>query len=72
LEKKANKRICSLSKLKNTPFLKDFSWDDFDDFKIIPPYIPKSEDYIENLDKYTKSYEIFNSKNVKDKINNIN
>ena len=65
MEKKPNKRTCNLSKLKTTPFLKNFSWDEFEDFKIIPPYIPKSEDYIKNLDKYTESYEIYNSKYVK-------
>jgi len=70
LEKRVNKRTCSLSKLKKMPFLKDFEWEDFEDFKIVPPYIPKCEDYLGKLNFFTDSYEKLNSKNVK-KIKNF-
>ena len=71
LNKKVNKRICNFSKLKQTQFLEGFSWDDFIDFRIKPPYIPNCEDYSENLTNTLELYETFNSIKVNIKLNFI-
>jgi len=62
LTKRLNKRICSVSKLKALPFFAEYSWDDLIDFKITPPFIPKSEDeFAENFANFNTPFEQVNS-----------
>ena len=65
LDKKANRRFCSLRKLKKLKFLDGFSWDDdFNDFRMEAPYIPKINEYSNYLGNVKDLYEEFNSNKV--------
>jgi hypothetical protein len=64
LDKKPNRRFCSLRKLKKLKFLEGFSWDDFNDFRMEAPYIPKIKDYSNSLGDVKYLYEEFNNSKV--------
>ena len=55
LKKKTSKRLCSLDLAKKHSFFKNFNWEDLEDFKITPPYIPKSTP-LKNFDECTQKY----------------
>ena len=49
LTKKVNLRICNVALLKKRPLYQDFEWDKLNDFKLSPPFIPKTTDMTEYL-----------------------
>ena len=60
LKKKVKERLCSFSLLKEEKIFSGFDWDKLIDFKLNPPFVPKSnieEDYskimFENQDNFT-------------------
>ena len=67
LKKKVNERMCSLEKVKETPFYRDFNWDEIIEFKAKAPFIPQisqmknfsyySTKYLEHLEKEKENEE---------------
>lgn len=55
LKKKVNERLCSLEKVKENEFYKDFNWDDLKEFKARPPNIPQKYQ-IKPFENYTIKY----------------
>ena len=47
--------MCSFEKIKNHDFYKDFNWDDLMNFKLNPPYIPKTK-LLNQCKTYTMKY----------------
>ena len=56
LNKKVNKRICNVSILKGKQFFSDFDFEKLKDFKLNPPYLPKTTDLSQYL-KENNPYE---------------
>ena len=61
LQKKVNKRMCSLEAAKKHPFYYNFNWDDLINYRMTPVYMPKGailkdfKDYKEKYVDYLKS-----------------
>ena len=55
LKKKITERMCCFEKIKNHDFYKDFNWDDLMNFKLNPPYIPKTK-LLNQCKTYTMKY----------------
>ena len=51
LAKKVNERICNVSILKQKAFFSDFDFDQLNDFKLTPPYIPHTSDLSQYLNQ---------------------
>ncbi len=56
LTKKVNYRICNVNTLKGKQFFSDFDFEKLKDFKLNPPYLPKTSDLSHYL-KETNPYE---------------
>ena len=58
LEKKIEKRVCEIKKLKKKEFFEEFKWSDLIAMRMKPPCFPKGED-LDNIkfEKYDKGYE---------------
>ena len=55
LRKKVNERLCNFDKAKKHPFYKDFNWGDLIDFRLTPPYVPKTV-FNHELSTFKKKY----------------
>ncbi|MCQ2816989.1 MAG: protein kinase [archaeon] len=55
LQKKVNERLCTLDEIKENNLFKDFSWEDFENLKMKPPFVlDKTEKEIKLEDYQTK------------------
>ena len=58
LEKKIEKRVCEIKKLKKKEFFEEFKWSDLIAMRMKPPCYPKGEDLDKiKFEKYDKGYE---------------
>ena len=67
LKKKVKERLCSLKKKKKENFFANFDWDKLIDFKLKPPYIPKTnieEDYSKLMNENQNNFINFINKEI--------
>ena len=62
--KKVNQRECNISILKSKPFFQAFDFDQLNDFKITPPFLPPVLDLTQMVKKANTPYENYVSQDI--------